>query len=89
MSFSITVVGKVAAIKRKLDAESARLTGQSKTEFDAVKPAIEIILDQNVSPMSDDALRVDANGHASFDAAGTKTQGSCQVTIARLGQMAE
>src|SRR2546423_13126359 len=77
MSFSVQYIGKPDAIKRKLEDESARLTGQSKTEFDAVKPALDTILDQQVG---NGVIHLSANGHASF-ADGVKTYGNCQVEV--------
>lgn len=85
MSFSVTFIGKPEAIKRKLAEESARLTDQSKAEFDALKPALETILDQQVGGH---AVSLHANGHASF-ASGVKTYGTCQVEVKSLGQIAE
>lgn len=85
MSFSVTFVGKPEAIKRKLVEESARLTGQSKTEFDAVCPALETILDQQVG---NGAVHLSANGHATFTD-GVKTYGNCNVEVKTLGQIAE
>ena len=85
MSFSVTFVGKPDAIKRKLAEESARLTDQSKAEFDAVKPALDTILDQQVG---NGAVHLSANGHASFTN-GVKTRGSCSVTVSTLGEIAE
>lgn len=85
MSFSVTFVGKPDAIKRKLAEESERLSGQSKTEFDAVRPALETILDQQVG---NGAIRLNANGHATFTD-GVKTFGNCNVDVGTLGQIAE
>lgn len=85
MSFSVTCIGKPDAIKRKLVEESARLTGQSKTEFDALKPALDTILDQQVG---NGVVRLDANGHATFTD-GVKTYGNCNVDVKSLGQIAE
>lgn len=85
MSFSVSFVGKPDAIKRKLAAESERLTGQSKAEFDAVRPALETILDQNVG---DGVVQLNANGHASFTN-DIKNYGNCNVEIRMLGKLAE
>lgn len=86
MSFSITVIGKPDAIKRKLAEESERLKDQSKVEFDAVRPAIETILDQQVA---NGIIHLNANGHASFTN-GEKTYGNCSVEVKPLGaQLAE
>lgn len=45
MSFSVSFFGKPDAVKRALARESERLTGVSKEEFDAVRPAIETVID--------------------------------------------
>ena len=85
MSFSVTFIGKPEAIKRKLDEESARLTDQSKAEFNAIKPALETILDQHVGGY---AVSLNANGHASFSN-GVKTAGQCQVEVKAIGRLVE
>lgn len=86
MSFSVTYVGKPEAIKRALAQTSERLSGQSKNEFDAVKPALETILDQQVG---NGAVKLAAHGHASFDGDGQKTYGSCGVEVTPIGILAE
>lgn len=85
MSFSITVVGRPDAIKRRLQAHSTELSGQSKEEFDATLPALETVLDQNVGG---EVLRLEANGHASFYD-GQKTYGKVNVSVTTMGQLAE
>ena len=85
MSFSVTLIGKPEEIKRKLAEESERLSGQSKTEFDAIKPALETLLDQQVG---NGVVSVHANGHATFIGE-TKTYGNCSVELKTLGQIAE
>lgn len=85
MSFSVSIIGKPDAIKRELAKESERLSGQSKVEFDAVRPALENVLDQNVGNV---VLSLHANGHASFTG-DMKTSGSCSVDVKTLGQIAE
>jgi fructose-1-phosphate kinase PfkB-like protein len=86
MSFSVSFIGKPDAIKRKLAETSACLTHQSKTEFDALKPALDTILDQQVG---NGVVSLNANGHATFDAGGVKTYGNCSVDVKTLGQIAE
>ncbi len=85
MSFSVQFIGKPEAIKRKLNEESARLQDQSKEEFDAIKPALDAILDQQVG---NGAISLSANGHASFSG-GAKLYGNCNVEIKSLGQLVE
>ena len=85
VSFSVQFIGKPAAIKRKLAEESDRLKDQSKDEFDAIRPALDTILDQQVG---NGAVSLSANGHASFSG-GVKTFGNCSVEVKTLGQIAE
>jgi hypothetical protein len=85
MSFSVSFIGKPEAIKRKLDETSSSLTGQSKEEFDALKPALETILDQQVD---NGVIHLSANGHASFTG-GVKTYGNCGVEVRTIGTLAE
>lgn len=89
MSWSISGIGKVEALKRLLQKNSEQLTGQSKTEFDEARPHIEALLDQNVNGAYPAfAMKLEANGHGSFEG-GKKTYGSCQVTLLSMGQLIE
>lgn len=81
MSFYTSLLGRPESLKTKLREYSNNLTPPSKDEFDAVLPAIETIIDQNVGNV---ALRVTATGHAQF-ADGKKVQGNCNVTVENLG----
>jgi hypothetical protein len=93
MSYLVTFIGKPEAIKRKLAETSSQLTGGSKDEFDAVRPALETVLDLNVGQ---GIVRLEASGHAgSYRAAGAPPDSepihhsNCQVHITVLGQIAE
>jgi hypothetical protein len=91
MSFYVSIVGKPDALKRQLAKEAETLSGQSREEFDAVRPALEAIIDQNVSDPSvagPSVLRVQANGHATF-INGVKTSGQCTVHVESIGPLAE
>ena len=90
MSWSINVIGKPDAIKRALARQSETLTGESKREFDEARPAIETLLDQNMSAEGacPYAICLDANGHGS-SREGKKLYGACSVSIKTLGQMVE
>lgn len=85
MSYSVTFIGKPEAVKRALDKTSNELTGQSKEEFDAVKPALETIMDQQVG---NGIIKLNAYGHANI-ADGKKTFGNCGVEIAPIGMLVE
>lgn len=77
MSYSVTFKGTPEEIKAKLAEESARLTDQSKQEFDAVKPALDLILDQN---QGNGLVLLEAYGHATFSE-GQRTSSNCRVNI--------
>lgn len=85
MSFSVSCIGRPEAIKRRLAKESENLSGQSKQEFDDVRPALETVLDQNVG---DAVVHLEAHGHADF-VDGVKKFGQCTVNIRKLGTLVE
>lgn len=47
MSWSFNAIGKPALIAQALEEESKRLSGQSKVEFDAAKPHLVELLNNN------------------------------------------
>ncbi len=84
MSFAINVVGTPEGLKRALAEYSERQTEPSKTEFDAVKPAIETVIDQNVPFEGHQVLlHVEASGHASF-VDGVKKYGTARINVRQL-----
>jgi len=85
MSFSISIIGKPEAVKRKLAEHSANLSDQSKAEFDAARPALEILLEQNVN---NGVVLLNASGHAALRD-GVKIFGNCTVELKVLGEIAE
>ncbi len=66
MSFGVNFIGTPDAIKRELAAYAERVTGQSKEEFDAVRPAIEAVIDRNIAQGVKPVLHVEAHGHATI-----------------------
>jgi hypothetical protein len=90
MSFSVSIVGKADAIKRRLVKECENLSGQSREELEAVRPALETILDQNVNDETRyvSVLHLEAHGHAEFRD-GVKVQGQCTVNVRSIGPLAE
>jgi hypothetical protein len=92
MSWSFSAVGKPEAVTRAIDESSNnKVTGQSLDEWNEAKPALRTLVGANVGNV---AVRVNANGHASFmakenpDGVGAsvpvKTQGQCSCTIELL-----
>lgn len=67
MSWSICIIGKPKALLCALRKESERLTGASKTEFDAALPNMAGLLEENFGPHDSERLmRLSANGHGTF-----------------------
>lgn len=82
MSWSIRLVGKPNAIIDALEAESNRLTDQSKIEFDSVKEPLKLIVAQNYSrPGSENpTLDLTASGHG-FSENGNQIERQVQVKL--------
>jgi hypothetical protein len=86
MSWSFSAVGKPEAVLRALETQNSGLTDQSKAEWDEAKPALAALVGANVGNV---AVKVSANGHASFTATAAstppvKTHGQCSVVIESL-----
>jgi len=78
MSWSVTVIGKPDKVAEELDKHSDTLTGQSKTEYDEAKPALQSLVRLNVG--GENLVKLTASGHANFTD-GKKTYGTCGVTM--------
>lgn len=65
MSWSISLIGKPNKVVEALNANSAKLDGQSKVEFDDALPHLVALANQNFE--SDEQytplIKLDANGH--------------------------
>ena len=78
MSWSVTVIGKPEKVAEELDKYSDTLTGQSKTEYDEAKPALQQLVRLNFG--GENLVKLIASGHANFTD-GQKTYGTCGVTM--------
>jgi hypothetical protein len=78
MSWSVQIIGKPEKVAAELDAESAKLTEQSKIEYDEALPHLKAMVLQNVG--QDYLVEINANGHATF-VNGKRTYGSVNVTL--------
>ena len=90
MSWSVFFVGKSIDVNRRLHEESDKLGGHSRLAYDAAKPHLIGLLEQNQSEQAtsgqgpDDFLvSVKAHGSASFDG-DRKLSSSCFSEIKRL-----
>lgn len=80
MSWSFAAVGKPEAVRKAIETANTGLTDQSKAEWEEAKPALLALVSANVGNV---AVKVNANGHASFSN-GAKTQGQCSCVIESL-----
>lgn len=80
MSWSLRLIGDPEKVAAALDKEGEKLTGQSRTEFDEVKPHLQAIVRANMGSMVD----LKASGHASFsNTEGKKLYGSVFVELSQ------
>lgn len=80
MSWSIQLIGNPENICAALDAESERLTGQSKDEFDAALPHLKALVGQNVSETQLPVLNLTASGHGNKPTTGAGYNNvSCKI----------
>jgi len=84
MSWSINAIGKPENIVKALEAESTKMTGQSKVEYDDALPHLVGLVKQNfLGPDSEPPLiEVNANG-SGYAKDGQQVTRDCAVTIKR------
>jgi hypothetical protein len=88
MSWSNSWIGKPAAIKAGLARYGKTLTEASQREFEAVRPALETLLDQNGNKEGDPVLHLDASGHG-YTVNGERQYSQCSVSLRTLGLLTE
>ena len=83
MSWSIRIVGKPNPIIDALEAESSRLTDQSKVEFDSVKEPLKRLVANNYGrPNAEQpTLELTASGHGYAEANGDQVERQVQVEL--------
>lgn len=90
MSWSVSLIGKPAAIAEELKAEIARQSGQCKKEFDAALPHMLGLLALNFSKPSGGysptppTMKLVACGSGTT-LGGEEVYGSCRVTLEEIG----
>jgi hypothetical protein len=79
MSWSVNFKGKPADVVKSLRDESAKLSGQSKVEYDDALPHVVALVEQNFgNPTSE--VKLSANGSGSAQG-GKQFNRSCSVTL--------
>lgn len=86
MSWSVSYLGRPAKIVEALVAESSRLEGQSKAEFDEALPHMTALLNMNFTLENsfgrvEPQIRFTANGHGSVGADNKKLSSVFQMKI--------
>jgi hypothetical protein len=79
MSWSVNFIGKPQNVVNALIAESNKMSGQSKEEFDAALPHIVDLVKENIGENA--FIKVDAAGHGIKDKDGIFYQKNCKVSI--------
>lgn len=79
MSYSVTFIGTTDKVVAALEAESEKLSGPSKEEYDNALPSLVNAVKQNFNPQDPQPLiKVEANGH------GVKTDGKFVQSYCRV-----
>lgn len=85
MSWSWSGIGKPSKVKQAVGQYGETLTGMSKDEFDAVRPALDAVLDANTD---DHAVSLSASGHG-WKEGDVLKHSTCQIDLRNVGQLIE
>jgi hypothetical protein len=82
MSWSITIIGHPANVATALTAQSEKLDGQSKVEFDSALPHMVALVNENFNSegLQQPVIKLAASGHG-YAANGEQKQRSFTATI--------
>ena len=83
MSWSFQGIGKPESFPKALDEHGEKLTGDSKAEFEAVKPHLTALIGMNANA---NCLSLSASGSVSKKD-GVVTYSSCNVELKQLGRL--
>lgn len=86
MSWSINLIGNPDNIVKALEAQSPKLTGNSKTEYDAALPHLVGLVQQNFNKSAPPIIKLSANGHG-YSVNDEAQYNNCNVSIESLGGM--
>jgi len=83
MSWSIGFIGTTQKVVEALKAESEKLSGVSKNEFDAALPHLIGLVEQNMNDTGQACVKLEANGHGTFSN-GKQTSGNLTMSLQRF-----
>lgn len=82
MSWSITFIGKPENVANALEEQSAKLSDQSKVEYDIALPHMVALVKENFGDDSP-VIKITGNGHG-YSVNGEQRQRQCVVSIERI-----
>ena len=83
MSWSVSFFGTVEKVAEAVEAEGAKLTGQSKLEYDAAAPHLAALVRENFQSGDPALVRLSASGSGYMEGGVQKNRTAC-VTLERL-----
>lgn len=83
MSWSVSFFGTAEKVAEAIEAEGAKMSGQSKLEYEAAAPHLAALVRQNFQEGDPALVRVNASGHGSAKADGTQVSRQCSVQMDR------
>lgn len=83
MSWGISFIGKSERVVEALKAQSEKLAGHSKEEYDAALPHMIALVEQNFGLANNELIQINANGHGHFQDNVTQNR-KCNVQITSL-----
>lgn len=79
MSWSVSFIGKSENVIKALEAESEKLSGQSKIEYDGALPHLVGLVKENFG-MVNQLFKVNASGHG-YASNGEQINRQCTVNV--------
>lgn len=84
MSWSVSFFGTAEKVAEAIEAEGAKMSGQSKLEYEAAAPHLAALVKENFQPGDPALVRVNASGHGMANSDGTQVNRTCTVQMDRV-----
>lgn len=85
MSWSVTFIGKHENVIKALEEKSAKLSGDSKAEYDTVLPHLVGLVKENFNNNGIDVVvKVNAGGHGFKGTDGVEQYRQCTASVEQL-----
>jgi hypothetical protein len=86
MSWSVSFFGTAEKVAEAIEAEGAKMTGQSKLEYEAAAPHLAALVRENFDKAegaNPPLIRISASGHGLANAEGGQVNRQCTVQLDR------